>query len=146
MVLSLIDTNPMRPGWGRVYQSGVIASESWDQDGLIISMSGNENFEGPCLWRDMPDNEVSTLPDEMLFAFVDAAIAFLRQGKDVLIHCNEGKYRSTYMDVAVHVRGGKMSSVKAYEMIKAHHPIACLREGTDAQLRRLESKLKGDPT
>ena len=47
VVLSLIDTAQMFPGWGQVWQSGVIASEDWDNQGLIVSMSGNENWQPP---------------------------------------------------------------------------------------------------
>ncbi len=143
MVLSLIDVLPMQPGWGSVYQSGAIASEDWDNTGLIVSMSGNENWQPPCLWVDIPDNDDYVLPDDMLLAFVDAICAFLKQGYNVLIHCNEGKYRSTYMDVAVHMRGGGMNQAAAFEQIKARHPIAALRNGTDAQLMLLEVSLKG---
>lgn len=143
MVLSLIDVEPLNPGWGKVWQSGVIASEDWDNEGLIVSMAGNENWQPPCLWVDIPDDEVYALPDPMLIAFVDAILAFLRQGKNVLIHCNEGKYRSTYMDVAVHIRAG-MSLVDASRLVYKQHPIATLRNGTAEQLKRMESVLKGD--
>lgn len=143
MVLSLIDVEPLKPGWGRVYQSGVIASEDWTNTGLVVSMSGNENWQPPCLWVDIPDDEIYALPDELLVAFAEAIIAFLRQGKDVLIHCNEGKYRSTYMDAYVHMYAG-MSLAAAFERIRARHPIAALRQGTEAQLRRMESALKGE--
>lgn len=145
MTLSLIDVDPMEPSWGRIYQSGVLGSEDWDHDGLVVSMSGNENFDGPCLWVDMDDNEIDTLPYAMLVAFVGAITAFLAQGTDVLIHCNEGKYRSTYMDVAVHIKAGKMRLEEAFETIRARHPLACLRQGTEAQLRLLEASIKGAP-
>jgi protein-tyrosine phosphatase len=143
MVLSLIDDHPA-PGMGRVWQSGVIASEDWDNEGLIVSMAGNENWSPPCLWVDIPDNDSYTLPDPMLIAFCDSIVAFLKAGKDVLIHCNEGKFRSTYMDVAVHMRQG-MGFQDAAALVKAKHPIAELRAGTSAQLIRMESVLKGVP-
>ncbi len=146
MVLSLIDVEPMQPSWGKVYQSGVIASEDWDRSGLIVSMAGNENIAGPCLWINMPDDDVHTLRDSELLAFVDIILRFLQAGMDVLIHCNEGKYRSTYMDMAVHMRGGRMSLPQAFEMIHARHPIAALRAGTHDQLTRLEDVLKGENT
>jgi len=136
----------MQAGWGRVYQSGVIASEGWDHDGLIVSMSGNENLAGPCLWINMPDDDTHTLPDDELLAIVNTIAAFLSRGMDVLIHCNEGKYRSTYVDVAVHMRGGAMDLPQAFEMIHARHPIAALRAGTHDQLTRLEATLMGGST
>jgi len=141
MVLSLIDIEPLKLNWGRVWQSGMIASEDWDNQGLIVSMSGNENWQPPCLWVDIPDNDVYVLPDPMLLAFTDAILSFLRQKKDVLIHCNEGKYRSTYMDVAVHMRAG-MNYLSALLLIKKNHPIATLRTGTSDQLQAMESVLK----
>jgi protein-tyrosine phosphatase len=131
----------MKPAWGRIYQSGVIASEDWDQDGLIVSLSGNENFRGPVLWVDMPDNDIDTLPSPLLISFVETVISFLRQGIDVLIHCNEGKYRSTYLDMAVHIKCG-MSFEEAYELIRMRHPIAALRIGTEEQLRQLKGESK----
>lgn len=145
MVLSLIDATPMASGWGNVYQSGAIASLELEgsvlpTDRLIVSMSGDENwFQHPCLQTFMEDNDTTVLSDAVLTAFVDAIIAFLKNGVSVLIHCNEGKYRSTYMDVAVHMRVKKMSAAQAFELVKAHHPIAALRAGTDEQLRRLEA-------
>lgn len=143
MALSLIDVEPMQPAWGRVFQSGVFASEEWNRGGLIVSMSGNENWHGPCLWTYLEDTEFETLSYLTLLAFIDSITAFLEQGHDVLIHCNEGKYRSTYMDVAVHMKAGRMSYEKAFERIKARHPIAAIRQGTEKQLRLLEATLKG---
>lgn len=142
VALSLIDVNPIRPGWGRVWQSGVIASEEWLEKGLIVSMTGNENYKPPCLWVDMPDNDIHILPDPVLMAMTDAIVAFLSRGKDVLIHCNEGKYRSTYMDVAVHERVG-MTYRDAFALVKLRHPIAGLRKGTYTQLDRMEAELRG---
>lgn len=142
MVLSLIDQAPMNPGWGQIWQSGALASLDWDEKGLTVSMSGNENFEGPCLWVSIPDNDSYTLPDAMLLAFTGAILSFLKKGQNILIHCNEGKHRSTYMDVAVHMRAG-MTFVMAYALVKGRHPIANLRTGTAAQLIRMEPMLKG---
>jgi protein-tyrosine phosphatase len=143
MALSLIDVTPMHPGWGRVFQSGVIASEDWDQKGLVISLAGNENWMGPCLWLLMPDSDMYVLPDTFLVAMVDATIAFLKKGIDVLIHCNEGKYRSSYLDAAVHMRAGPMTYHDAFALIRQHHPIAGMRGGTYAQLNRMEAILQG---
>ena len=91
MVLSLIDVEPLKPSWGRVYQSGILASEDWGKDGLIVSMAGNVNWRWPVLWVDMGDNDEVTLPDSYLLAMADSAIAYLQRGIDVLVHCNEGK-------------------------------------------------------
>jgi protein-tyrosine phosphatase len=135
-MINQIDSFPIRPGWGKIYQSGVIASLDSDLDGLTVSMSGNENFKPPVLWIDIPDNDEYILPFPILWAMCDAIVAFLAQGKDVLIHCNEGKYRSTYMDVAVHIRAGQSFDV-AYSNIQAHHPIAELRQGTRKQLQEV---------
>lgn len=142
-MISLIDIEPMNPGWGKVYQSGVIASENWDNKGLIISMIGNTNFRGPCFWISMVDNEEDTLPDESLIEIVDSAIVYLKNGDDVLIHCFEGKYRSTYLDVAVHMRGARISFEESYFLVVNQHPIAKLRTGTREQLQRMESFLTG---
>lgn len=142
-MLNLIDVEPMHPGWGKVYQSGMIASEDWENDGLIVSMIGNTNFRGPCFWISMPDTNEDVLPDDHLKEMVEAIMAFLKNGTDVLIHCLEGKYRSTYMDVAVHIAGG-MSFEVAFEQIIARHPIAQLREGCASQLKRMEPILRGD--
>lgn len=148
MALDAIDLTPMRPGWGIVYQSGVLASEElmgsdFPDNGLIVSMSGNENFRGPCLWIDMKDNDTTILADPVLFALVEAVLSFLKCGINVLIHCNEGKYRSTYLDVAVHIRGAAMTYREAFTLVKERHPIAGLRKGTFTQLDRMELTLKG---
>lgn len=132
-MLSLIDEQPIEPGYGRIYQSGVIASEDWE-DGLIVSMSGNENYRPPCLWIDIPDNNIYVLPERTLICMCAASEDFLSHGFDVLIHCNEGKYRSTYMDVALHMYIG-MSFDEALTLVSQRHPIARLREGTLSQLR-----------
>lgn len=139
-MLSLIDTKPMFPGWGLVYQSGVIASESYKGNGLTVSMSGNENWRDPCLWINMRDDDVYVLTTPMLFAMTSAALGFLRRGFNVLIHCNEGKYRSTYLDVAVHIGAG-MPFDDAFALVQARHPIADLRNGTKAQLQEMEHQL-----
>ncbi len=136
MMLNLIDEIQLHSGWGRVYQSGEIASLSWENDGLVISASGNLNFRGPCLWFDMDDDDVTVLPDKRLFAIANAAVDFLVRGFDVLIHCNEGKYRSTYIDVAVHMTAG-MGFAESLHLIKMRHPIAELRRGTFAQLKEI---------
>lgn len=144
MSLSLIDDEPLKEGWGRVYQCGVIASQDPDVPlGLIVSMSGNENLWSPCLWLDMADNDQYVLPDTALLSVAEAILAFLAGGFNVLIHCNEGKYRSTYMDVAVHMRAGMLFE-DAFALVRSKHPIADLRAGTMAQLKRMEQNLKGE--
>jgi hypothetical protein len=136
-MLNLIDEVPLHTGWGRVYQSGELASLDWKDDGLILSASGNLNFQGPCLWFYMADNDLSVLPEKRLFAVTATAIQFLSRGFDVLIHCNEGKYRSTYIDVAVHMAAG-MGFVESFQLVKTRHSIADLRVGTLAQLKELQ--------
>jgi hypothetical protein len=135
-MLNLIDEIQLHTGWGRVYQSGELASMDWENEGLILSASGNLNFRGPCLWFYMEDDDATILPEKKLFAITATAIDFLTRGFDVLIHCNEGKYRSTYIDVAVHMFAG-MGFQESFQLVKSRHAIADLRAGTLAQLKEL---------
>lgn len=141
-MLNLIDVEPLHPGWGRVWQSGVIASwldvDKLPEHSMVVSMSGNENWiTWPCLWLNIRDDDEYVLPDAMLAAICGMITSDLSRGFDVLIHCNEGKYRSTYMDVAIHIWAAGMSFERAFETIKARHPIASLRAGTAKQLQAM---------
>ena len=60
-MLNLIDEIQLHTGWGRVYQSGELASMDWENEGLILSASGNLNFRGPCLWFYMEDDDATIL-------------------------------------------------------------------------------------
>lgn len=148
MSLDLIDQTPMRPGWGQVWQCGEIAevlqSYHLTAPRLIVSMVGQAwSFSDELhMVIFMPDDDRTILPDGTLIAMVDSIINCLQRGLNVVIHCFEGKYRSTYMDVAVHMRVLNYSPSQALGYVKNNHPIADLRKGTTAQLIRLETVLR----
>lgn len=147
MSLNLIDIEPMKPGWGRVWQSGI--DEWWKHDQVprpraSVSMVGP--IEGLGLSAHIStyinDSPEDTLSKEMLLAMTDAVIGFLRNGVNVIIHCVEGKSRSSYLDCAVHMRAMNVSYDEALALIKKQHPIAQPNSGFEAQLRDLEPVLR----
>lgn len=139
--MDLIDLKPAKPGWGQVWQGSELADwfDKVPSPKCVISMVGECGL-GPAISWAMIDDDRATLPDAGLIAAADASIGFLKNGYNLLVHCFEGKFRSTYMDVAIHMRTG-MLFADAYALVRSRHVIADLREGTKAQLMRLESVL-----
>ncbi len=154
-MLNVIDLEPMHPGWGRVWQSGEVAAIIHHQDvpgpRLIVSMVGPlmdpwADMHLATMVEDWPDSEgeYQTLPDEALLAMVDAVIAMLKRDVNVIIHCLEGKSRSSYLDVAIHMAVMGLDYDAALALVKKQHPIAQPNPGFEAQLRRMTSVLHDD--
>lgn len=142
--MDLINETPMRPGWGKVWQG----SEFGDVDDIpephvIVSMVGALLHVKLNLSTFMWDNDTAVLEPAVLLGMTSACLGFLSQGINLYVHCWEGKYRSTYMDVAIHMAGLHYSVDQAYGYVKRSHPIADLRTGTTLQLRSLEERLRG---
>ena len=138
-----IDLEPLEPGWGCVWQSGL---DEWWQGRKVhlpkitVSMIGPVDPSVMSLSVFMDDTDTAILPDNELLAMSDAALSFLKCGTDIIVHCFEGKYRSTYMDVAIHMRAGMLFE-DAYALVRSRHTIALLRNGTMVQLKRMEAVL-----
>lgn len=139
--MNQIDLAPIVPGYGMIWQGSEI--DAWfdriPSPKAVVSMIGDIGL-GPCVSCAMGDNDIDILPDVMLLAMCDAAIGFLGNGFNLLVHCFEGKYRSTYMDVAIHMRLG-MAFDDAFALVRRRHTLADLRPGTKNQLMRMEGKL-----
>lgn len=115
---------------------------------LLVSMIGPVDlYANPALavyvddWKD--DKGIyATLPEVQLLTLVDCVIRYLAAGVNVIIHCAEGKSRSSYLNVAVHMRVMRYSYDQALGYIRHQHPIAQPNPGFEAQLRRLEAILR----
>lgn len=139
-----IDQQPLKPGWGMIWQGSELSDwfDKIPSPRCVISMVGECSL-GPGVTCALIDDEQSILPDRLLISMCDASIGFMKNGYNLLVHCFEGKYRSTYMDVAIHMRSGMLFE-DAFALVKLMHPIAALRVGTEAQLERMESTLRGN--
>ena len=154
-MLNIVDAEPLRLGWGRIWQSGeagaILHHGEVPDPRMTVSMIGV--FADPyshlalaVSMGDEPDaqGKYPTLPDETLLAMVQMITDALACGINIIIHCLEGKYRSTYMDAAVHMKLLDYSVDQALGRIKAMHPIAELRKDSRDQLVRMQSVLRGD--
>lgn len=141
--MNLIDIEPMRPGWGQVWQGGELSAiiGRLPKPHVVFSLIGSVDL-APAVSVFMEDNDDTILPDSLLLGTVQCAGTFLARGFNVLVHCFEGKFRSTYLDVAIHMAYLRYPYAQALGRVKQMHPIAQMRKGTEAQLRRLEDELK----
>jgi hypothetical protein len=92
--MDLIDLQPVKPGYGQVWQGSELSVlfDSVPQPRLVISLIGEAEPMVPnSLTAFMRDNDETWLPDPLLFAMCESAVAFLKRGHNILIHCFQGK-------------------------------------------------------
>jgi predicted protein tyrosine phosphatase len=90
------------------------------------------------VWID--DIPTGCLKDNVLIGLVDAAAAWLNDGGNLYIHCAMGVSRSSYFDVALHMRIMHCSYDTALAKIREARSIANPNPGFEAQLRRMEKQ------
>jgi predicted protein tyrosine phosphatase len=151
MDFNLIDTAPMFPGWGQVWQGGTVdaAIQQLPTPLAIVCMDQGELNEQwishPAIdavlavWiNDSPD---AILPDAIYIALVDAAIAILKKGINLYVHCAAGVSRASYFDIGLHMRAEKISFDQAFNLVHSARPVANPNAGFVQHLKRLEAQL-----
>jgi protein-tyrosine phosphatase len=147
-----IDLNGIRAGWGSIWQGGTadVAVENLPGPLLIVAMDRgefNEQFIDHknvaavlAVWID--DNPDAVLQDAILIALVDAVEAWVKDGGNVYDHCAAGVSRSSYLDIAVHMRAANLSYDDAFALVHTQRPVISPNSGFQSQLRRMEASLR----
>lgn len=150
---NLIDAVPMFPGWGEVWQGGSVddAIEKMPAPLVIVCMDKGELNEQwinhqvvqavLAVWID--DSPDAILPDDTYVALVDSAIALLKNGHNLYVHCAAGVSRASYFDIGLHMRAEKLTFTQAFNLVHSRRPIANPNSGFVAHLQHLESRLMG---
>lgn len=123
---------------------------------VVVSLIGTltEVFDGhlvPVLAVSIDDapgkDQMEVIPDDRLVPMLDACVTLIRGGLSIVIHCWAGKHRSTYFDVALHMRLIGLPYKDALSWVMSKHPEAEERKSMREQLTRLEAQLmKGTVT
>ena len=146
MNFTQIDDEPMRPGWGSVWQGNLVdLSIKNHVPGPLAIVCANEHIDEP--WIDHRQihavlsfriQEMQPLSDMALMAALDAGVGFLRNGLNLYVHCANGVARSTYYVVGLRMRVLGETAEQAFAHVKAKRPHAVLRPANRDQLMKLE--------
>ena len=151
MDFTQIDLEPIRPGWGRVWQGSYVTSDIHQIPGplAIVCMNHHEFNEE---WIDhqrihavlslwIEDTSESTLPDIVIKSAVEAGACFLQNGINLYVHCMAGVSRSTYYTVALYMRLG-MEFGEAMRHVASRRKVAWPNNGFHKHLTELEGMLR----
>lgn len=148
---NLIDSTPLRDGWGVCWQGGFVDCNVYDLPGPLVIVNLNKGevddgwIKGPVtgvLSLPIDDSPTACLPDNQLIGFVDSGITLLQEGINLYIHCAAGVSRSSYYDLALHIRAMNVPYDVAFAYLKARRPEVAPNPGFIAQLKRMESVLR----
>jgi hypothetical protein len=139
------------PGGGTIYQGGAVDLGIYKIPAplVLLCMDAGEvnekwidhkTIQGLMAYQ-IEDSPDACLPDEILIALADAAIAFVRRGVNLYVHCGAGISRSSYADIAIHMRLFKVPYGEAFAMIAKQRPQIAPNPGFIAQLKKLEPTL-----
>lgn len=150
--VSVITENPIKPGWGLIYQ-GVYA-DSWLKmlPGKFMIVQMNTDTEDSRLIDQkkicsvinirIEDWHGAALKDDAYLALIMSIIAYLKQGISVYIHCSAGVSRSSYVTLGVLMASIGWDYDKTIAFLRIHRPCAEPNEGFVKHLRLLEGKLR----
>lgn len=143
--MRVTDAAPMKKGWGSIWQSGLedmgfIAAVG--QPRMVVSMNGFlSSIVSPQMVFNLRDDGKDVLRDQVLFSTIQGIVCALSNGINVVLHSLRGVDRSTYINVAVHMRVLQVPLEKAMEYVQLAHPAARLEGPYEAQLVRMEHSL-----
>lgn len=153
MDYNLIDIEPIKPGWGRVYQGGGIGLEIQNIPGPLVIVSLDATLPDRdyvdrkhvlmLLSIPIEDAADAILPDDAFIASIEAGIDFLSRGINLYVRCLAGVSRSSYYNAGLHMRAMKIDLDASLEYIKRTRPSACPNAGFYAHLKHLEQRLIG---
>lgn len=161
MNYSQLDLTPIRPGYGILWQGGLVDEAIFRLPGplVIVEMTkGTADHEYLAHSRkqtfpesggqlqgvitvQIDDSLGAMLPDPVYLGLVDACLSYLRNGVNLYIHCRMGISRSTYVSAGIYARLG-MSVKEALGLIKNRRREAFPNWGFYDQLMRLEAEGK----
>lgn len=109
---------------GRVRASTIVClNEGYELEDRYPEYVGwlRANAGGPAVWFPVPDLHAPTI--ERVEPFLDALVARLQGGEDLLVHCGAGIGRAGTTAVALLLRFG-MALDPALAHVRAHRPMA----------------------
>lgn len=146
MEADLIDTTPLKPGWGRIWQGPTPDATVEGLPGplmiLCMDPEANEQFVDHVnvdweLYVGIDDVPTACLPDLVLRGIADAAIAWMADGGNIYVHCAGGISRASYADCAIHQRAMGWDFATALAYVRKGRPVANPNPGFAEQLTRL---------
>jgi hypothetical protein len=152
MEADLIDPTPLQPGWGQIWQGPTpdAAVDSLPGPLMILCMNPEpdeqfvDHITVDCeLYVGIDDSPSACLLDWALRGVADAAIAWLKVGGNIFLHCQAGISRASYMDCAIHQRAMGWDFPTALAYVRKARPVANPNVGFTAQLMRLGPWLAG---
>ena len=125
MNYSLIDVDPIKPGWGRTYQGGGIGPEVQNIPGPLVIVSLDATLPDRdyvdrkhvlmLLSIPIEDAADAILPDDIFIASIEAGIDFLSRSVNLYVRCLAGVSRSSYYNAGLHMRAMKIGLHAALE-------------------------------